>query len=247
MITRRIRAPQAVSESDRPRSADDSDLPPGLTGRHRRLVVLVWAACLVPGLLLSLAAHRAGPLVGDLDISQAVQRALPHGGTAGSLLSALGDTAWILPLAAVLVACLTRRWHGALLLLVASLGATLLAELVLPSIVERPRPSAELVEVYDRAGGYGFPSGTAMMALATLGAGAYLVRRSGRLGAASVGATGLLLGLIGLSRVWAGAHWASDVLGGWLLGAAWLLPLLVLYRRLRGRQTWRTERLNSER
>jgi undecaprenyl-diphosphatase len=50
----------------------------------------------------------------------------------------------------------------------------------------------------------------------------------------------VLIVLIGLSRVHAGAHWVSDVLGGWLLGIAWLLTTLALYQQARRdrRDSW---------
>ncbi len=202
-------------------------------GWQPRMLVVLWATCLVAGLLLAFAAYQSGPLPGDLALGRALQRALPHAGAAGSLLGVLGDAAWILPVTAVLVGILTRQWRPVVLLLVAALGATFVAEVILAPIVERPRPSDALIRVYDRAGGYGFPSGTSMMALATLGAVAHLVRRPGRIGTALVAAIGVLTVLIGLSRVHAGAHWVSDVLGGWLLGTAWLLPVLALYQRAR--------------
>ena len=41
---------------------------------------------------------------------------------------------------------------------------------------------------------------------------------------------GLLLGLVGISRIYLGHHWASDVLGGYAFGSAYLLLLVEFYR-----------------
>ena len=40
-----------------------------------------------------------------------------------------------------------------------------------------------------------------------------------------------LIVLIGPSRVFLGAHWASDVIGGYLIGTIWLIHLIIVYRR----------------
>lgn len=98
---------------------------------------------------------------------------------------------------------------------------------VLKFLVGRHRP--DLLDPVARAGGYSFPSGHALNA--TLAAGVFVLvllpftggagsgRARGRRWALWTAAI-LIAGLTGLSRVALGVHWASDVIGGWLLGTA---------------------------
>lgn len=71
-----------------------------------------------------------------------------------------------------------------------------------------------------------FPSGHALQALVVYGyLAGVLPERMRLLGA---GVAGVIVFLVGSSRVALGAHWPTDILSGWLLGAAWLLVLLGL-------------------
>jgi membrane-associated phospholipid phosphatase len=111
-------------------------------------------------------------------------------------------------------------------------------------IVDRARPPAAdaLIALPSSAS---MPSGHAFNTLVFLGLLVYLVFRwrNGRAAAAAVSAAvvaaAVMAGLIGVSRVYLGVHWLSDVLGGWSLGGAWLTVLLaavVPLARGRGRQ-----------
>ena len=183
----------------------------------------------VAGTLLALAARGAGPLPGDLALARPLQELSPDG-AAGFLLSYLGDAAWLLPVAALAVALLARRWSAALLVLAASVTGVLVGD-ALKILVARPRPPVELVETPGPTNGYGFPSGTALLTVVLLGAVCYLVRSAPRpVFVAVLAVSSLLVLMVGLSRVYVGEHWATDVAGGWLFGAAWLISLVAAYR-----------------
>lgn len=97
-----------------------------------------------------------------------------------------------------------------------------LTEMVIKPIIGRPRPTAhehlrEALEVLGRVPGEGsvaFPSGTASAAFA---ASTWIWLRFGHVPGAI--AT-VLATIIGFSRVYAGVHWPTDILGGALVGAA---------------------------
>lgn len=98
-------------------------------------------------------------------------------------------------------------------------------------LVARARPDASLASAaFD---GLSFPSGHASMSAVvylTLGALVASTRDEGRERLYILGAAFLVTGLIGVSRVALGAHWTTDVLGGWLFGSAWAAVWLLAAR-----------------
>jgi undecaprenyl-diphosphatase len=109
------------------------------------------------------------------------------------------------------------------LVLVAFLGGALLS-LVLKSGFDRPRPALVPHGTYVQSAS--FPSAHSMMAAATyltLGALLARVHPRRRTKAYVLGTAVMTTFVVGLSRIYMGVHWPSDVLGGWALGAAWAL------------------------
>ncbi|MBI2855948.1 MAG: phosphatase PAP2 family protein, partial [Chloroflexi bacterium] len=105
---------------------------------------------------------------------------------------------------------------------------------VLKVLIERPRPAEDLIRVWQDNTGLGFPSGHAFTAVVLFGLAFYLAPAlvPGRWAIAllrTLSASMILL--IGLSRVYLGAHWPSVVLGGFVYGAI-VLTLLVLFHGL---------------
>jgi undecaprenyl-diphosphatase len=120
------------------------------------------------------------------------------------------------------------RRGAALLVAVAVVGGGLLSVLLKLGFA-RPRP--ELVAHLVREESFSFPSGHATMATATyLTLGVLLAREAPRprVKFYIVAAALAVAVLVGLTRIYLGVHWPTDVLGGWCLGAAWALGCWVL-------------------
>jgi undecaprenyl-diphosphatase len=118
--------------------------------------------------------------------------------------------------------------------LVLALASLALAQLVRVGInvaVHRSRPPHEQWLV--NANFYAFPSGHTLAAAVGFGLAAWLIwlvdRRAG-LGLAGLAVMVTLL--VGWSRVYLGVHWPSDILGSWLLAAAWLAGTILVATRL---------------
>jgi len=116
---------------------------------------------------------------------------------------------------------LQQRQRTALYLLLAIIGGLLLS-LVLKAAFDRPRP--ELVSHGAMIYTSSFPSGHSMLSAVvylTGGALLALIHRERRLRLYLISCAVVVTLLVGISRVYLGVHWPSDVLAGWAAGAAW--------------------------
>ena len=140
-----------------------------------------------------------------------------------SHLTLLGNTSSQMVLIVACVLLLASpwvRWYAESLYLLANglLGGFLIV--LLKNIYQRPRPSiSHLVE----ASGYSFPSGHSLGSMVILGTLAIILwQRFGNTiwGKCLVLCLGAVIFLVGLSRIYVGVHYPSDVLAGFILGYA---------------------------
>ena len=152
-------------------------------------------------------------------------------------LSALGGFTllWLLGGAACLFLFYVRRPAEASWLAGSVIGASIV-NTFLKSLLHRPRP--ELVPHLAAVSNASFPSGHAMISAATyLTIAAMLCEAQPRLSARIflMAFAGVVVILVGCSRIYLGVHWPSDVLAGWCLGSIWALIAFAANRALRRR------------
>lgn len=145
----------------------------------------------------------------------------------------LVGTGWpsvALVLAAVLALAALRRPRLALLL--AAVNVLRPLDTLLKLLTDRPRPSPALVRVTEHATGKSFPSGHVFSAMLLYGTLVVLIPALPALSHVKplcrllqAGCVAVVV-LMGVARVAVGAHWPSDVLGGWLWGG---LVVALLY------------------
>ena len=133
---------------------------------------------------------------------------------------------------AILVLALRRRsWAPVVLVVAAGLGS-LLMTVAGKDIIDRSRPPrSEAIPPYETSPS--FPSGHTLNSIVVLGIIAYLLilrRQTLRARVAIVVAAGVATFVVGVSRIILGAHWFTDVLAGWALGAAWLALVITAHR-----------------
>lgn len=149
-------------------------------------------------------------------------------------ITALGSapTLVIAVLAVVGFLALAKAWRPAIFTLLASGGGLLLSSL-LKYTIDRPRP--DLVPHGNLIYTSSFPSGHSMMSAVVYLTLAALVTRlieRKRLKGYALAVAMTLTLLIGVSRIYLGVHWPSDVLAGWAAGAAWALGCWLIARRI---------------
>ncbi len=213
-------------------------------GVHALLAGLALALVAVPfGLLLILVRNQWGPLVElDLGASRDLNHyALVHPGFVSAMqtVSSVGSApVYIAVFGAVALWLLWRRLPRlALFVVVTMLGSSLLNGLV-KAAVDRARPV--LPDPVAHANGLSFPSGHAQSAMvaASVLLLVFLPALRGRWRTAAVTAGVVFVLAVGFARVSLGVHFVSDVIAGYVLGAAWVAVTTAAFsawRRERGR------------
>lgn len=215
--------------------------PDGRYGLRVTLFALAFLLTAIPfGLLLD-QVKRNGALV-RLDTSAA--RNL-HAWVSQSddlvrdlkILTFFGSPVWFYIIVVPAMIWVWRRGHPrlAVFLAVTALGGGLL-DTVVKEVVDRARPS--LVDPVASARGKSFPSGHAMSSTFVYGALllVFLPVIGRRYRPVVIGGAVLLVAGIGFSRLALGVHYITDVLGGYVLGLAWLAASTAAF------STWRVDR-----
>ncbi len=151
-------------------------------------------------------------------------------------LATLGDVVVLGPAVAAVAAWLFWRkrriaaWHW-----IAAPAFAIVFAWALGWLIDLPKPPAATA-----VSGYSFPSQSVMLATVVYGFFAVLVAREmpGRRRVWPYVLAALLVGLLGFSRLYLGAHWLSDVLAGASLGLLWITALGLAYRRRVVRSFW---------
>jgi len=153
---------------------------------------------------------------------------------AATLYTDIGGTVVmpIIAVTAILILTVNRRsWTPVIVIAGAGVGS-LLMTIAGKDLIGRARPALEFaVPPFEHSPS--FPSGHTLNATVIAGAIAYvlLLREKKRLTRAlTVAIAGLFALTIGLSRVYLGHHWFTDVLAAWMLGLAWLALVITAHR-----------------
>ena len=214
-----------------------------LRGRPARWTgVLVLVAVFVPSVLASLLlfyweSTNTGLLVHDQAIIEAAAETRdPAWVPVVTVYSDLGDPAPAIVLTFLACLGLALLWRSITPLVLMLLGGagSLAMSMTTKAYADRVRPPVDLA-VSAVEPSWSFPSGHALNATIIAGVFAYLFvsrTRSWRVAAVAVPLALLHTTLMGLSRVYLGAHWFTDVVVGWFMALAWLGLVVAVHQLL---------------
>jgi len=206
-----------------------------------RWAEIVFLVALCAYFVLAVFAHRYAYFEWDLSLARFIQSiSVPGFHTAMVGVSVLGNDAvpWVLVVATgVVLIAAGLRLEGLVCLAGSALGW--LVNSLLKLLIGRPRPSDTLVDVAGVFHFKSFPSGHVVFFMEFFGFMLFLAHvllKRGALRDVLRILPGLLIFSVGISRVYLGAHWPSDVVGAYLAGGLWLMITIEVYRRMKEKQ-----------
>jgi undecaprenyl-diphosphatase len=196
----------------------------------------LWTASAAGVLLLGVYASTLGTPGWEAAVVRFIQDlSIPGLHELDLFFTRVGHTPWALPLTGLAVLGLIALGHPRLGLLLLVATSWRVAGGIVKIVVDRPRPDAGDVDLAHLFGGPSFPSGHVLGTTLLLGWLAYaairvIPHRGWRLSFQAACVVAMVL--MGVSRMELGAHWPTDVMGGYLAAAVMLIPLMSLDARL---------------
>jgi membrane-associated phospholipid phosphatase len=170
----------------------------------------------------------------DLRITRTIQMInLPAFALLMSLISWPGFSPQAMIIAALIILLIYvfgLHWEAVMALLATVFSTAI--DVLIKDLIQRPRPLPAQVNVFAKLTSYSFPSGHVMFYVSFFGFIwflAFTLLKPSFKRVLILVLFGSLVVLIGVSRVYLGEHWASDVLGSYLLGSLTLVAIIQFY------------------
>lgn len=145
--------------------------------------------------------------------------------------TSIGNPSFVIPIVFLLAGYLLyKKYYAHMFLLLFGVGGASLLNLILKEIFQRHRPALwhTLITETD----YSFPSGHAMASSALILCLIIMVWNTKWRLPVLIGGI-IVIGMIGLSRLYLGVHYPSDVLAGWFISTAWMLAVTWIFKRVK--------------
>lgn len=144
-------------------------------------------------------------------------------------ISFLGSAITLITLAIASIFLVKDKKYSKLIIL--NLALSFILNKVLKLIIARPRPSRLRLVIEN---GYSFPSGHSMVSFAFYGFLIYLISKNlknKKIKYPLIALLSLLILLIGISRIYLGVHYVTDVLGGYIIGLIYLIVFIEVIKK----------------
>ena len=197
--------------------------------------LMLWSVLGAAALLLALYGATMQQPAWEVEAMQGLQGGSPAPGRwIAEFMTAAGKSPWYMITACVAIGGLLAGRHAWLALVVGGAVALRSFSPVVKAMIDRERPEAGAVDVVYRLQDPSFPSGHVLGATLLYGAIIYAVEIAVPVYWLKRAIQGLLVAgivLMGYARMELGAHWPTDVVGGWVIGALMLSALIWAHSR----------------